>query len=424
MKAIAFVLLVGMASAFSAEATAQSPGPRFRPDGRDADAYGRKDGYPACARVDYVTRQRCRVGAFSHFETLFPARTIAAPKVPSRLARAPAEPTIRYTYEGRSSTLDDYLDRQPATAFLIAKGDTILLERYQYARTDKQRLTSFSMAKTIVALLVGIAVKDGAIRSIDDLAEVYAPELKGTAYGGTSIKALLQMSSGVSYQEESRNPSNPNSDNAILYRATLGGDPGGIVSGLKHFNTRLTPPGQRWNYSSAETSVLGLVVAGATRRTMSDYASEKLWMPLGAEADAKWAVDKTGHEAAFAYFDATLRDWARLGLMLANDGKWNDKTIISREWLQAATSIAPNDLHLDFRKSYWDGYGYQVWLIPGSSRMFALQGLRGQFVMVDTATKLVLVQTAAREADDQAADKELLAIFQAACAQLRADVGR
>jgi CubicO group peptidase (beta-lactamase class C family) len=419
MKTIVLVLLAGIASALVIEATAQSPGPRFRPDGRDADAYGRRDGYLACYKNDYVDKQRCRVGAFSHFDTLFPTRTIAAPKVPSSLARAPTEPTIRYTYLAHSSTLDEYLERQPITGLLIAKGDTILLERYQYARTDKDRLNSFSMAKTITALLVGIAVKEGAIHSIYDLAETYVPELQGTEYGRTSIKVLLQMSSGVAFHEESRNPSNPNTDSATLYRFTLGREPGGITAGVKRFNTRVAPPDQRWNYSSAETSVLGLVVAAATRRNMSEYAREKLWVPLGAEADAKWSLDATGHEVAYSYFNATLRDWGRLGLMLAHDGTWNGRTIVPREWLLAATSIAPSDIHLRFKSSYWAGYGYQVWLIPGDHRMFALQGLRGQFVMVDPETKLVLVQTGVRAASDQSADMELIAIFQAASSQLR-----
>jgi CubicO group peptidase (beta-lactamase class C family) len=158
---------------------------------------------------------------------------------------------------------------------------------------------------------------------------------------------------------------------------------------------------------------LGLVVAAATRRNMSDYAREKLWGPLGAEADAKWSLDATGRVAAYAYFNATLRDCARLGLMLAHDGKWDDKTIVPKEWLLTASTIAPSDTHLRFSNSYWAGYGYQVWLIPGNSRMFALQGFRGQFVMVDPETKLVLVQKGARLADDRLADEELLSIFQA-----------
>ena len=149
------------------------------------------------------------------------------------------------------------------------------------------------------------------------------PELQGTEYGRTPIKMLLQMSSGAAFKEESRNPSNPNSDSATLYRFTLGREPGGITAGLKRFNTRVAPPDQRWNYSSAETAVLGLVVAAATRRNMSDYAREKLWVPLGAEADAKWSLDATGHEVAYSYFNATLRDWAQLLVALAHGRRWH-----------------------------------------------------------------------------------------------------
>src|SRR5215471_17908321 len=164
-------------AAAQASVVPSEAGPRYRADGKDADAYGRSEGYPACTGRAYVREDRCRVGALSHFDTVFPARVITAPKTPSVLARAASEPSIRYTFEGQTLTLDQYLERQPVTGFLIAKGDTILVERYQYARTDKHRLTSFSMAKTITALLIGIAVKEGAIHSIDDLAENYVPGL-------------------------------------------------------------------------------------------------------------------------------------------------------------------------------------------------------------------------------------------------------
>ena len=176
-------------------------GPRFRVDGPDADSFGRGEGYPICKGPEYA-RQRCRIGAFSHFDQLFPSRTIKAPAAPTRLGRAAVEPAISYTYNGQRQTIDQYLDKHPVTGFLIAKGDSILVERYQYGRTDTQRLTSFSMAKTVVALLIGIAVREGAVRSIDERAEVYVPELKGTEYGRTPIKALLQMASGVAFRED------------------------------------------------------------------------------------------------------------------------------------------------------------------------------------------------------------------------------
>lgn len=407
------LIAAGVLIALGDQAAAQAP--RFRADGRDADTYGRQEGYPPCAGAAYVGEQRCLIGALSDFDKLFPARVIAAPTAPVPLGRAAGEPSIRYTYAGQSLTLDQYLDTHPITGFLIAKGDAILVERYQYARTDRQRLTSFSMAKTIVALLIGIAVKDGAIRSIDEPAEAYVPGLEGSEYGRTPIRALLQMSSGVAFREVYTDAT---SDIATLARLTLGQAPGGSLPAVKRFNTRTAPPGQRFYYSSAETVVLGLVLAHATRRTISDYAREKLWEPLGAEAEATWSMDATGQEVTFAYFNAVLRDWARLGLMLANDGTWGGRSIVPREWLLAATTIAPRDGHLRLG-SPWSGYGYQTWLVAGKRRMFALRGYRGQFVIVDPEAKLVLVQTAARSGSDSSADQELLALWAAVTSQLR-----
>jgi CubicO group peptidase (beta-lactamase class C family) len=390
-------------------------GPRYRADGKDADAYGRNEGYPACTGMAYVGEDRCRVWALSHFDTLFPARVIAAPKTPSVLARAASEPSIRYTFGGETLTLDQYLERQPVTGFLIAKNGTILVERYQYARTDTHRLASFSMAKTITALLIGIAVKEGAIRSIADLAEIYVPDLKGTEYGRTPIKALLQMSSGVDFSEVYWDTT---SDIWTLSRQTIQQGPEGTLQAVKRFNRRIAQPGEYFHYASAETLVLGLVLAGATARKVSDYAREKLWEPLGAEADASWGVDATGQEVTYAFFNAVLRDWARLGLMLAHDGTWNGKRIVPREWLLASTSIAPEDGHLRLGWM-WSGYGYQIWLVPGGNRIFALRGYRGQFVIVDPEAHLVLVQTAVRYGSDPIADQELLALWAAVSSQLR-----
>jgi CubicO group peptidase (beta-lactamase class C family) len=378
----AFGLDSGRAFA-QAVADPQGAVPRFRADGPNADEFGRKEGYPSCKGIAYIHETRCRVGALSRYDTLFPARTIPAPKQPVPLARAASEPVIRYGFAGLELTLDDYLNRQPVTGLLIAKDNTILVERYQYGRTDTDRLTSFSMAKSVVALLIGIALQEGAIRSVDDLVETYVPGLKDTEYGRTPIKALLLMASGVAFSEDYASPS---SDINKLARLTLE-DPGDSLAAVKQFNTRRSPPGARFSYSSAETLVLGLVLAAATKRTISDYAAEKLWQPLGAEADATWIIDATGQEVTFAYLNAVLRDWARLGLMLANRGNWQGKTVVPEDWLRASAADAlPTD-------SPRAKYGYQIWYSP-DTRRFSLQGLRGQYVLVDPDLKLVLVQTA------------------------------
>jgi CubicO group peptidase (beta-lactamase class C family) len=412
---IASAVVAGSAAAQSHRDETRGAGPRYRADGPDADAYGRKEGYPACSGLTYRRDLGCRVGALSQFDTLFPARVIAASKSPTPLRRAAAEPSIRYSFNGEARTLERYLDTNPVTGFLIAKGDTILVERYQYGRTDKQRLASFSMAKTVIGLLIGLAIEDGSIRSIDDPAEAYVPGLKGTEYGRTPIKALLQMSSGIAFDE---NYENLDSDAGTLVRLTLGQDPGGSLAAVKRFKTRYAEPGQRFSYSSAESLVLGLVLTGATRRTVAEYASEKLWVPLGAEADASWSVDATGQEITFAFMNAVLRDWARLGLMLAHDGTWQGRSVVPRPWLLASTTIGPGS-------PFWStslkpgahapGYGFQIWLLPAKQRMLALRGYRGQFVLVDPATKLVLVQTAIQDGSYN----ELFVLWSALVSQLQ-----
>ena len=169
-------------------------------------------------------------------------------------------------------------------------------------------------------------------------------------------------------------------------------------------------PGVRFSYSSAESLVLGLVLAAATKRTVSDYAAEKLWQPLGAEADATWIIDATGQEVTFAYVNAVLRDWARLGLMLANRGNWQGKTVVTEDWLTASAADAlPTDSPLA-------KYGYQIWY-SADTRRFALRGLRGQFVFVDPDLKLVLVQTALSGGQPETA--ELFALWNALRAQVR-----
>src|SRR4030095_11622641 len=178
---------------------------------------------------------------------------------PPRLVRV-EEPHISWSFEGAELTIDDYLARNPTTGLLLARGDTILVERYQYGRTDRDRLTSFSMAKTVTAMLVGIAIAEGRIRSIDDLAGAYVPELAATEYGRTSLRHLLQMSSGVRFSEVYDGHDNI----ARLVPDRSGGQGRGGPSAVASFNLREAPPGPRFAYASPETQVLGLVLARAT----------------------------------------------------------------------------------------------------------------------------------------------------------------
>ena len=394
IRALPFALalaLVACAPPPPAVREAGATGPFFDEGGWDAEGLGRAAFYPSAPRLRRVERREY-VGTFTAYDQLYTTRRIPAPAVASPLRRAP-EPAIVYESPSGRRDIDFYLANNPTTALLIAQGDTILVERYQYARREDTRFTSFSMAKTLTAMLFGIAFSEGRIKSLDDTAETYVPELKGSEYGRTPLKALLSMSSGVQYREDYDGAD----DAAKLARDTfLGVGPGG-PGVLRQFSTRIREPDTRFYYAGAETQTIGAVVAAATGRNLADYAAEKLWRPLGAEAGASWAIDRAGAESAYCCFQATLRDWARLGLMLAHDGAWNGHQIVPRDWVIAASSVDPRRRHLaPGTATRFFGYGYQTWIFPGPTRTFALQGVFGQTVYVDPANRLVMVHLAAR----------------------------
>src|SRR5205814_8224498 len=152
------------------------------------------------------------------------------------------------------------------------------------------------------------------------------------------------------------------------------------------------------SYASAEAPVLGLVLRAAVGRPLTEYLREKIWQPIGAEADATWLVDRAGQEATYCCLNAVLRDYARLGLLLAHDGNWNGRQIIPASWIEQATRVAPQQAHLRPGVATPSlGYGYQVWILPGERRMFALLGVRGQAILVDPSSRLVMVHTAVRK---------------------------
>jgi CubicO group peptidase (beta-lactamase class C family) len=384
--------------------------PHFSAVGPDADEYGAQRGYPVTA----IYHTRFLVGYLSHQDQLLESRLVPRAATPSRFNRTAVEPAITYRFDRQDLTLDDYLRRNPATGLLIAQGDTIVAERYQYARNDRHRFTSFSMAKTVTAMLVGIAIAEGRIRSVDDTAEVYVPALAGTEYGRTSLRHLLQMSSGVRFEENYSG----SDDSQRLWLDTGIQQGAGGVAAVKKFNDRSRWAGAVFSYASSETQVLGLVVAQAVGRPLADYLHEKIWQPMGAEADATWIIDAAGQEAAFCCINAVLRDYARLALLLAHDGRVGDRQLIPKAWLLEATTVAADrpDLRLTWVEPRF-GYGYQTWILDDERRMFALVGLHGQVILVDPASRLVLVQTAVRKSAIDA-NKETLALWQGIVKQL------
>lgn len=412
---MAMAMLATLATTGAQEA-AKLPvaGPVLSNTGHEAAAYGADEGYPL-GTLATAAQMRHLVATYSHFDELTPARIVARAPASWSFQRA-AEPEIYYSFGGERHSIADYLSRQPATGLLLARDDTVLYEHYQYARSDHDRFLSQSMAKTITSMLIGIATADGLIKSIDDDAATYVTALAGTEYGKTPICALLHMSSGVDFKEIY----DGQDDIARLGRDLFGRPGKAPVISLAQFNTRVAPPDTQWHYASSETEVLGLILRAVTGKPVADYLSEKIWQRIGTEADASWAIDGTGQEVTFCCFNAVLRDYARFGRLLAHDGVWNGREVIPRQWLIDATTVRSSDAHLaPGTATKYYGYGYQVWLLPGTERRFVLLGVRGQMIFVDPATKLVMVHTAVHpKAVDRSASAETIALWLAVVDQL------
>jgi CubicO group peptidase (beta-lactamase class C family) len=371
----------------------------------DEAALGRAQGYPVCKLGPSAFEERCLVGNLSCFDEIAPSHPVAKGPAVHALKRAAHEPKLLYRSERQVGTIDTFLAGNRDTGLLILRGDTILVERYQYERKSEMRFQSFSMAKTVVGMLFGIALAEGKIGSIDDRAEQYVPALKGHPYGETKLRHLLTMSSGVKFLEVY----NGRDDVTELARRTLYQQGPGGVDALSPFNVRERPAGEKFSYASAETEVLSLVLRAAVGRPLAEYLSEKIWRPMGAEADATWLVDGGGNELGYMGLNATLRDWGRLGLLLANGGAMDGKQIIPAEWVKAATQPDAPHLRVGYATRN-NGYGYQTWLVDEKGR-FALFGVRGQAVFVDPHTKLVIVHTAVQSPTDRAARGEQFRLF-------------
>ena len=414
------VVLVALTGCVSPATAPESVGvpepvaPRFATGGPDAEVYRASDGYPIGDRATYFQVQSL-VGSHSHLDEIFESRRILKAPTPSRLTRV-AEPPITWRFADRDLSLDDFLERNPVTGLLIARGDTILVERYQYGRTDRDRFTSWSMAKTVTSMLVGIAVGEGRIRSVDDPAAAYVPELSGTEYGRTSIRHLLQMSSGVRFSEQYTGSDDVSRLAANTFMLRGPGGPGAVTA----FNERAVPAGTKFSYASVETQVLGLVLRGATNRPPADYLQSRIWQPMGAEADATWLIDRSGQESTYCCLNAVLRDYARLGLLLAHDGNWHGRQLIPSAWVVDATTVRADQPHLrPGGATPFFGYGYQTWIHPGDRRIFSFRGVRGQLIVVDPQSKLVMVHTAVhRQAVDLPHQREAGAFWAALVRQL------
>jgi CubicO group peptidase (beta-lactamase class C family) len=355
----------------------------------DEQLLGKSAGYPLGKPATWFYDERVRVGSFSHLDEILPHYTLKKPATPLPLPKAADAPAITYRFEDKVYSLDDFLGHHRVTGLLLIKDGQVLAERYQYGRTARNRFVSHSMAKSIVSLAVGIALAEKKIASLDDTIAKYVPKLAGNAYGETTIRNMLRMASGVAFSEVY----DGNDDLARFTRVRVVYN---SVMALRQFNRREVEQGAKFHYASSQTVALTLLLRGATRMTLSEYLTPRLWQPMGAEADATWITNKDGTETGSGSFNAILRDYGRLGVLLANDGAVGDKQILPKDYLLDATDWHRQPEAFGPRKATpYFGYGYQFWLFPSEKRRFALLGVYGQSIFVDPELKLVMVVTAA-----------------------------
>jgi CubicO group peptidase (beta-lactamase class C family) len=285
----------------------------------------------------------------------------------------------------QKTTLDNLVKNSPILSLLVLKDGKLVYEKYQYDRKPTDTLLYFSMTKTITSLAVGKAVELGYIKSVDDAASVYVPELLNTPYGSITIKNILQMTSGVpadaGYTHKSDNAKN------LIYISAGYDDSQNVTDFLKSYKITRKPDeqGKFFKYDNNLSALLGVILQNATKKPFNDFFGENLWSQFGTEADASIQGNKKGDVITFGGFHSTPRDLARLGLLILDDGKYNDKQIISKSWLDTMTApLVKGEVAAPY-------YGYQTWVLDSKGSQFALKGDLGQTMMIDRKTKTIFI---------------------------------
>ncbi len=345
---------------------------------------------------------------FRSMEAMFDAVPIRRGRVVHRFERELTDLPLTYEYKGEIRSLAEFLDETWTTGLVVLRDGKIVFEKYDRGNTETSKTISWSLAKSFVSALVGIAVNEGWIASIEQPVTDYVPLLRDTGYDGVSIKDALQMSSGVRFDEDYADFF---SDINRMGRAiALNTSLDEFVSSLKRERT----PGTYNQYVSMDTQVLGMVLRETTGQTVSSYLETKIWQKIGMEADASWLVDGRGMELAFGGLNCVLRDYARLGMLFMNKGVWNGEQIIPAEWVQA--SVTPGAPHLQPGDNPASdsvlGYGYQWW-IPQDGDFLAI-GIYNQFIYVHPRHRVVIAKSSAYPRYNEDGDEkelESIAVF-------------
>jgi CubicO group peptidase (beta-lactamase class C family) len=380
MFVIVFLLLLG-----SAAAQAQAPWIDPAEDGKHL-------GPPQ--PLTWTLEQK--VSGFRNYDKIFPWRDVPASSTPYPLPATPIDlDGLRFDVDGRELDLDDYFTETNVAGLLIVKDGQVVYERYGLGNTASTRWVSYSIAKSVTSMLVGAAIEDGYIANVDEKVTAYLPRLRGSAYEETSIRNLLRMASGVEWREVYDDPT---SDVFIDSWATLS------LQRYLSAKPRAARPGQHFNYNTAETNLVGTLLRSAIGNNLSTYLSDKIWRPFGMKDIAKWTLTEPGGgEFGGCCLNATLRDYARLGLFAMSGGTLPDgDRVLPPKWMDASTAPSPAN----------PGYGYMWWIQDHGG--YAASGIFGQRIYVHPAERLVIAQHAARAAATSPADRELQAAMETA----------
>ncbi len=352
-------------------------------------------------RVVHLFDQDVIVENFLTMETIFPVSTIAPAKTPFIFPQGTALPLPQsFIYQGETIDVQQWFDETQTTGLLVIKNGEIIFEDYYRGHREDGHHISWSVAKSFTSALVGIALEEGAFGSIEDPVTQYVPELNGSSYDGVRIKDILQMSSGAKFNEDYGDyDSDINKFGRIL---ALGGSLDDFSASLD----REVEPGSRHHYVSIDTQVLGMLLVRVTGKSLSQYLQEKIWQPLGMEYPAYFITDDSGMELALGGLNVSLRDYAKLGQLYLNNGRWGDQQIVPEQWVR--DSVTPDAPHLlpgdnPLSDSVW-GYGYQWWIPTDPDGDFLAAGIYNQYIYIYPKHGLVIVKNTANH--NYTSDKE------------------
>jgi len=346
---------------------------------------------------------------FHNIDAIFNTQTVDKGASVSPLQADLKTLDFTYEYKGETHPAGDILERTFTNALLIMKDGKIVYETYRNFTGPDTRFLSMSMAKSITSMLVGIALQDGAIKSLDQQITDYVPELKGSAYDGVTIRNALHMQTGVNRSDSEQfaagSPGAARREQILIRNARPAVDEALMVD-------RKEAPGKTFDYSTLNTTVVGWVLERATKTRITDYTTTKLWQPLGTQASAYWLVDGPTPAARPLNgmgFNATLRDFARLGTMMLNGGTVQGKQVIPRAWAEETTG----GKHPPVAPGANTGYQYFWWTEPNAPA-YTAQGLQGQYIFNDPATRTTIVKLSYVPLNNREAGGETRAFFLAA----------